>query len=40
MADEALDSLAIDTHTAIVTLTHDAKLDDPTLRTAREPRLL
>lgn len=32
--DEALDSLAIDTHTAIVTLTHDAKLDDPTLRTA------
>lgn len=32
--DEALEALAIDTHTAIVTLTHDAKLDDPTLRTA------
>ncbi|MBB2162372.1 XdhC family protein [Gluconacetobacter sacchari] len=32
--DEALETLAIDTHTAIVTLTHDAKLDDPTLRTA------
>ncbi|MBV1834814.1 XdhC family protein [Novacetimonas pomaceti] len=32
--DEALDSLHIDNQTAIVTLTHDAKLDDPTLRHA------
>ncbi|GBQ82486.1 xanthine dehydrogenase accessory factor XdhC/CoxI [Gluconacetobacter johannae DSM 13595] len=32
--DEALAALEIDDHTAIVTLTHDAKLDDPTLRAA------
>ncbi|MCE2578948.1 XdhC family protein [Gluconacetobacter entanii] len=32
--DEALDHLRIDNQTAIVTLTHDAKLDDPTLRHA------
>jgi len=32
--DEALNTLAIDRHTAIVTLTHDAKLDDPALQVA------
>lgn len=32
--DEALQSLAPDTRTAIVTLTHDPKLDDPAIRVA------
>ncbi|MFT9384624.1 MAG: XdhC/CoxI family protein [Acetobacter orientalis] len=32
--DEALESLGVDSMTAIVTLTHDAKLDDPTLEYA------
>lgn len=32
--DEALEALGVDTMTAIVTLTHDAKLDDPTLEAA------
>ena len=32
--DEALESLKIDARTAIVTLTHDPKLDDPALQTA------
>lgn len=32
--DEALDTLGVDSMTAIVTLTHDAKLDDPTLEYA------
>ncbi|AQU88023.1 xanthine dehydrogenase [Komagataeibacter nataicola] len=32
--DEALERLGIDNQTAIVTLTHDAKLDDPTLQFA------
>lgn len=32
--DEALPALGIDSTTALVTLTHDAKLDDPTLETA------
>lgn len=32
--DEALDALGVDSMTAIVTLTHDAKLDDPTLEVA------
>ncbi|NVN11041.1 XdhC family protein [Nguyenibacter vanlangensis] len=32
--DEALERIGIDSHTAIVTLTHDAKLDDPSLRVA------
>lgn len=32
--DTALESLQPDTRTAIVTLTHDPKLDDPALRTA------
>ncbi|MFT9258820.1 MAG: XdhC family protein, partial [Acetobacter sp.] len=31
---EALESLKVDTMTAIATLTHDAKLDDPTLEAA------
>ncbi len=32
--DEALQSLGIDARTAVVTLTHDPKLDDPALSTA------
>lgn len=32
--DEALDQMGIDTRTAIVTLTHDPKLDDPAIRAA------
>lgn len=32
--DEALDALAIDARTAVVTLTHDSKLDDPALMVA------
>ena len=32
--DEALEALSVDTRTAIVTLTHDPKLDDPGLRVA------
>lgn len=32
--DDALDQLGVDSMTAIVTLTHDAKLDDPTLEAA------
>ncbi|MCG4258844.1 XdhC family protein [Acetobacter senegalensis] len=32
--DEALEALGMDSMTAIVTLTHDAKLDDPTLEAA------
>lgn len=32
--DEALEALGVDSMTAIVTLTHDAKLDDPTLEAA------
>jgi xanthine dehydrogenase accessory factor len=32
--DEALEKTGIDDHTAIVALTHDAKLDDPALRAA------
>jgi xanthine dehydrogenase accessory factor len=32
--DEALAALAPDSRTAIVTLTHDAKLDDPAIRAA------
>lgn len=32
--DEALDAFHIDTRTAVVTLTHDTKLDDPALRAA------
>lgn len=32
--DEALETLGVDSMTAIVTLTHDAKLDDPTLEAA------
>lgn len=32
--DEALEALAPDARTAIVTLTHDAKLDDPAIRVA------
>ncbi|CAP54890.1 XdhC family protein [Gluconacetobacter diazotrophicus] len=32
--DEALENVNIDDHTAIVTLTHDPKLDDPTLHAA------
>lgn len=32
--DEALNALAIDARTAVVTLTHDAKLDDPALLVA------
>lgn len=32
--DEVLDSLALDTRTAVVTLTHDPKLDDPALHAA------
>lgn len=32
--DDALDELGVDGMTAIVTLTHDAKLDDPTLEAA------
>ena len=36
--DEALDAFGIDTRTAIVTLTHDTKLDDPALRAALNSR--
>lgn len=32
--DEVLDALALDTRTAVVTLTHDPKLDDPALHAA------
>ena len=32
--DEALEQMGVDNQTAIVTLTHDAKLDDPTLQYA------
>lgn len=32
--DDALETLGVDSMTAIVTLTHDAKLDDPTLQAA------
>jgi len=32
--DDALEELAIDTRTAVVTLTHDPKLDDPALQVA------
>jgi xanthine dehydrogenase accessory factor len=32
--DEVLESLALDTRTAVVTLTHDPKLDDPALHAA------
>ena len=32
--DEALEAFQIDTRTAVVTLTHDTKLDDPALRAA------
>lgn len=32
--DEALDRLGLDSRTAVVTLTHDPKLDDPALRRA------
>ena len=32
--DEAIDALKIDTRTAVVTLTHDPKLDDPALERA------
>ncbi|MDH3739753.1 MAG: XdhC family protein, partial [Alphaproteobacteria bacterium] len=32
--DDALKALAIDTRTAVVTLTHDPKLDDPALHVA------
>jgi xanthine dehydrogenase accessory factor len=32
--DDALDGLAIDRRTAVITLTHDPKLDDPALQTA------
>jgi xanthine dehydrogenase accessory factor len=32
--DDALEQLGIDTRTAVVTLTHDPKLDDPALRVA------
>lgn len=34
--DEALEALAPDRRTAVVTLTHDPKLDDPALKTALE----
>ena len=34
--DEAMAELAPDTHTAVVTLTHDPKIDDPGLRAALE----
>jgi xanthine dehydrogenase accessory factor len=32
--DEALTALGLDARTAVVTLTHDAKLDDPAIRAA------
>jgi xanthine dehydrogenase accessory factor len=32
--DEALDALGLDTRSAVVTLTHDPKLDDPAIRAA------
>ena len=32
--DEALESLAMDSRTAVITLTHDPKLDDPALQVA------
>jgi len=32
--DDALESLAVDRRTAVITLTHDPKLDDPALQTA------
>jgi xanthine dehydrogenase accessory factor len=32
--DEALDTFGLDTRTAVVTLTHDPKLDDPAIRAA------
>ena len=36
--DEALDALGLDARTAVVTLTHDPKLDDPAIRrTLRSP---
>lgn len=34
--DTALEALALDARTAVVTLTHDAKIDDPALRAALE----
>ncbi|PYE85854.1 XdhC family protein [Pseudoroseicyclus aestuarii] len=36
--DEALEALGIDARTAVVTLTHDPKLDDPALRVALTSR--
>ena len=36
--DEALREIAVTSRTAVVTLTHDPKLDDPALRTALESR--
>ncbi len=36
--DEALQGIAVTSRTAVVTLTHDPKLDDPALRTALESR--
>ena len=33
-ADEALAALGLDTRTAVVTLTHDPKLDNPAIRAA------
>ena len=36
--DEALEGFVIDTRTAVVTLTHDTKLDDPALRAALTSR--
>lgn len=36
--DEALEQLAPDTRTAVITLTHDPKLDDPALRLALASR--
>jgi xanthine dehydrogenase accessory factor len=32
--DEALEAVGLDIRTAVVTLTHDPKLDDPAIRTA------
>ena len=36
--DDALEQLSPDTRTAIITLTHDPKLDDPALRLALASR--
>lgn len=37
--DEALEAVGLDTRTAVVTLTHDPKLDDPAIRKALESEI-